>query len=137
MPLRPPAAPTGATYHDDQTLDPAPVAVGWHEGSPGGVSIWVYAVIECLAPVGSSDVACVTGRSEIPASALVLLRKVPAAAGMTAWTWPGSNSELGINALGMYDSVKYQAIILRAVNEAGQSAFVVAGTTTSCYDCTY
>ena len=135
-PLGPPAAPTGATYHDDRFtgLKDVTVTAAWNEASPNGVSIWVYAVTECLAPAGSDRVDCVTEGSKIPASALVVLRKVPAAAGTTAWTFTDYN--IG-GALGVYGPVEYYAIILRAVSKAGQSPFVVAGTAQSCYQCTY
>ena len=68
MPLGPPAAPTRATYRDNQTLDQVPVTVSWHEASPEGVGIRVIAVTECLAPATSSGVDCVSESSEIPAS---------------------------------------------------------------------
>ena len=134
----PPAARTGATYHDDRwTHGVAPdvtVTVAWNEASPDGVSIWVYAVTECLVPTPSYGVDCVTKDSKIPASALVVLRKVPAAAGTTAWTYTDRNIA---GALGAYGKVEYYAIILRAVNKAGRSPFVVAGTAQSCNPCTY
>jgi hypothetical protein len=131
-PLGPPAAPTGATYHDNQTLAQVPVTVAWHQASPDGVSIWVYGVIECLASRDGAD--CVTATTKIPASALLLIGKFPAAAGTTTWTWTGTNIA---GALGVYNSVAYHAIILIAVNEAGRSSFVVAGTSKRCSTCTY
>jgi hypothetical protein len=59
---------------------------------------------------------------------------VPAAAGATTWTFTDYNI---VGALGVYDSVEYDSIILRAINGAGESPFVVAGTAQSCYRCTY
>ncbi len=133
----PPAAPTGATYQDDRwTHGAAPdvsVTVAWHEPAPDGVSVWVYAVTECLVPTPSYGVDCVTSDSKIPASALVVLRKVPAAAGTTSWAYTDRN--IG-GALGAYDRIEYDAIVLRAVSPAGKSPFVVAGTAQSCNPCT-
>jgi hypothetical protein len=127
------AAPTGATYHDDRGVAPdVTVTVGWHEGSPEGVSIWVYGVTDCLASADGAP--CVTETTKIPASALLLIRKVPAATGTTAWTYTDHNIA---GALGVYNDVAYYAVILRAVNTAGQSPFVVAGTNSSCSNCTY
>jgi hypothetical protein len=134
IPVGPPAAPTGATYHDDQTLAQVPVIVGWHEASPEGVTILVYGVTECLAPVGSTGVGCVTEKSKIPDSVLFRISAVAATRGTTGWTWTGTN--IG-GALGVYNSAAYSAIVLRAVNGGGQSPFVVAGTTKSCFGCVY
>lgn len=129
----PPAAPTGATYHDDRGVAPdVTVSVAWHEASPEGVSIWVYGVTDCLASADGAE--CVTETTKIPPSALSLIRKVPAAAGTTAWTYTDQN--IG-GALGVYNDVAHYAIILRAVNTVGQSPFVVAGTNSSCSNCTY
>jgi hypothetical protein len=134
----PPAGPTGATYRDDRwTHGVAPdvtVTVAWKEAAPDGVSIWVYGVTECLVPTPSYGVDCVTKDSKIPASALVMLRKVPAAPGTTSWTYRDRNIE---GAVGAYGSTEYYGIILRAVNAAGRSPFVVAGTAQSCNPCTY
>jgi len=128
-----PAAPTGATYDDDRGVAPdVTVTVGWNEASPSGVSIWVYGVTDCLA--SADGAACVTETTKIPASALLLIGKVPAATGTTAWTYRDHN--IG-GALGVYNDVAYYAIILRAVNTAGQSPFVVAGTNSSCSNCVY
>jgi len=128
-----PAAPTGATYHDDRGVAPAvTVTVAWNEAPPEGVSIWVYGVTDCLA--SADGAACVTETTNIPASALLLISKVAAATGTTAWTFRDHN--IG-GALGVYNDVAYYAIILRAVNQAGQSPFAVAGTNNSCSNCTY
>jgi hypothetical protein len=107
------------------------VTVSWHEVSSDGVSIWVYGVTKCLASTDNAD--CVSATTKIPASALSLFRQVPATEGTTTWTWTGMN--IG-GALGVYDSVTYDAIILVAVNEAGRSPFVVAGTIKRCDYCT-
>jgi len=128
-----PTAPTGATYHDDRGVAPdVTVTVAWNEASPEGAGIWVYGVTDCLA--SADGAACVTETTKIPASALLLISKVPAATGTTAWTFRDHN--IG-GALGVYNDVAYYAIILRAVNQAGQSPFVVAGTNNSCSNCVY
>ena len=128
-----PAAPTGPTYHDDRGVAPdVTVTVAWNEVPPEGVSIWVYGVTDCLA--SADGAACVTETTKIPASALLLISKVPAATGTTAWTFRDHN--IG-GALGVYHDVAYYAIILRAVNQAGQSPCAGAGTNNSCSNCTY
>jgi hypothetical protein len=134
-----PATPTG-TYKETPIAgaadgaDNATVKVTWKERLTGGVTMKVYAVLNCLAPAESTGKDCVTNSSVIPSSALKLLRSVPVSDGSVSWTY--LHEDIG-GAVGMYSGSTYEGIILIAENSVGRSHFTVLVSSTSCFGCTY
>src|SRR5947207_1026909 len=88
-----PPIPTKVNYNESAIAGAtggqsnAKVTISWKEAMTAGVTVKIYAVLRCLAPAGSTGKACVTNSSTIPASAMKLLRIVPAADGSTSWTF--------------------------------------------------
>ena len=98
--------------------------------SPAGVAtdFSVYGVTDCLRESRKNDgKPCVVKGMRIPRDALKLIATVPGSARMVDFSW--KEGELG--------GGPYQAILVRASNDAGDSIFSIAWSNTVCWNCTY
>jgi hypothetical protein len=98
--------------------------------SPAGVAtdFTVFGVTECLRYAKRYDnKPCVVKGMRIPKDALELIAKVPGSARSVDISW--KEGELG--------GGPYEAILVRASNDAGDSIFSIAWSNTVCWNCTY
>ncbi len=98
-----------------------------------GTTISVYGVTTCPAKRTSSNRPCVTDSTRLPARIRELIVMGPAMDGSVSWDWPAADVDGPV--LVVADGTSYYAFVMRAVNDAGRSPFVVVRSTVACSDC--
>lgn len=101
--------------------------------------IRVVGITACLAqpasPAPDDQGWCLTKGMTLPASAMKEIARVPAASRSVSWVWPASGEMAGAFAESATDT--YYALVIGAINAAGQSKFTIVATGSWCGQCTY
>lgn len=142
-----PAIPTrvGLSYPSDQCTPLNQdegcswLRVTWREANPGGVTIRVYAVTECLhaATASTPSAKCMVNGDMIPKGALLLLGTAPASARSFSFVLAedGGKGDFALGSLPGYGP-DVQTIVLQAVNSQGGSLVAIVATSPAgCYGC--
>jgi hypothetical protein len=111
------------------------VRVSWDpESVANAEAVEVYGLLKCFAPATSEGQPCIVVGTPLATKSLRQFARVTPSAGSTSWLESGG--EIG-DVLGWHGTVGYYALLVVAVNQYGDSRFIIAGTTTSCYQCAY
>lgn len=136
----PPTAPAGLDYQVERDVAgeggvlKTRYTVSWSSPLDPGTSIRVFGVITCPAKRTPSNRPCVTDSTPLPAKIRELLVTGPATDGSISWEWPAADVDGPVLVVGP-DGTSYYAFVVRAVNDAGRSPFVVVRSTVACSDC--
>ncbi len=135
----PPAAPDGLDYNVDPGvtgeggLVMTRYTVSWTMPLDPGTSIRVFGITTCPNKPTADNPPCVTDRTPLPAKIRTLIAKGPAEPGSVSWEWPEADVDGPV--LASVDGTSYFAFVVRAVNAAGSSPFVVVRSAVACTDC--
>lgn len=136
----PPPAPTGLDYGIERGLDGegglvmTRYTVSWSAPLDPGTSISVFGVITCPVKRSPDNLPCVTESTRLPARIRELIVMGPASDGSISWDWPEADVDGPVLAVGP-GGTSYYAFVVRAINDAGRSPFVVLRSTVACSDC--
>lgn len=136
----PPPAPTGLDYGIERGvvgeggLVMTRYTVAWSAPLDPRTSISVFGVISCPTKRTPSNPPCVTESTRLPAEIRELIVMGPATDGSISWDWPEADVDGPVLVVGP-DGTSYYAFVVRAVNDAGRSPFVVVRSTVACSDC--
>ena len=133
-----PATPTDTTFTGGPvrlvgTSWTTAFRITWKEANPSGVTIRIYGVTKCLVgslPSLGAQVPCITPKTVIPTSDLVLMASVPSATSTYQWTgFAGAGAPIN-------DSKHvYYGILIAAANDAGRSPYVLVTSSLFCNGC--
>ena len=135
----PPAAPGGLDYNVEPDvageggLVMTRYTISWTTPLDPGTTIRVFGITTCPSKPTPDNPPCVTDRTPLPAKIRTLIAKGPAAPGSVSWEWPQADVDGPV--LAYADGTSYFAFVVRAVNAAGSSPFVVVLSTDACTDC--
>ncbi len=127
-----PGKPTGTTFKrvGEQPLDGGGVRqtyqVTWKAPDGEATSFRIYGVKDCLrASKANNGKPCLVRGMAIPKSTLALLAEAPGAlrSAELSWTVPRSGKQ------------PYAAILIRAINDEGQSIFTIVHSNNVCWRC--
>lgn len=135
-PTEAPPVPAGlvlAIDHGATADDGTPVrryTVTWTRPLEPGATVRVFGITTCPNPPTPDGVPCVTADTRLPAKIRTRLASSPAESGSASWDWPDIDADGPF--VGYDGATVYFAVVLRAVNAAGASRFVVLQSATSC-----
>jgi hypothetical protein len=107
--------------------------VSWRSPLDPDTIIRVVGITSCpVPPPATGERTCVTDDTPLPAKIRLPITTGPASNGSVSWLWPYQDVDGPV--LAYVDGVSYVAYVVRAVNAAGGSRFVVVTSTVICPD---
>ena len=135
-PVTAPAAAAGLAWsveHEVATEDGNVVnryTVTWTRPLDPGTMVQVFGITACPNEPTPDGIACVTRGTPLPARIRTRLASAAAEAGSASWDWPNLDADGPFIAWDGKDA--YFALVVRAVNAAGASRFVVVHSVFAC-----